>query len=247
VESGLPELDRMMGGGPRASSITLIAGALGTGKTLAGLHFLMAGARRGEAGLFVGFREPPRQLVDKARGFNLDLEGALASGLVNIIHRAPVDLVADEITWEIRRELGRRKLARLVVDNFSELERVTTLGPQSHGFFSALASMLEGQEVTSLLTREIAQFVGPELDFSDTPLAALAENLVLLRWVEYRSEMFRIISVLKMRDSPYDSSIRQYAIDEHGFRILEPLQTAEGLLTGIARLPSEARRKSRGD
>jgi circadian clock protein KaiC len=246
VESGLPELDRMMGGGPRMGSITFLAGALGTGKTLTGLHFLMAGVSHGESGVFVGFRESPRQLMDKARGFGLDLEGAIASGRVTLIYRAPVDLVADEIAWEIRRELLRLKPARLIIDNFSVLERSVPEEAERHGFFAALAGTLEGLEVTSLLTREISQFVGPELDFSDTPLAALAENLVLLRWVEYRSEIFRIISILKMRDSPYDASIRQYTIDERGFRILEPLETAEGLLTGIARLPAEARRKPRG-
>src|SRR6185312_7027066 len=43
VGLGLPEMDALIGGGVRAGSITILAGALGTGKTLAGLHFLMDG------------------------------------------------------------------------------------------------------------------------------------------------------------------------------------------------------------
>ncbi|HPL27799.1 MAG TPA: hypothetical protein PLG21_07035 [Anaerolineae bacterium] len=47
---------------------------------------------------------------------------------------------------------------------------------------------------------------------------------------------------LKMRDSAYDHSIRQYEVTERGL-VLSRLETAEGLLTGIARLPAEARMK----
>ncbi|MGN6697886.1 MAG: RAD55 family ATPase, partial [Thermomicrobiales bacterium] len=45
---GLPELDAMMDGGAPQGSTTLITGNPGTGKTLFGLHFLLAGARQGE-------------------------------------------------------------------------------------------------------------------------------------------------------------------------------------------------------
>ncbi|HEX5414053.1 MAG TPA: ATPase domain-containing protein, partial [Chloroflexota bacterium] len=67
VSIGLPVLDTLMHGGPHRGSITLLAGSLGTGKTLSCLEFLMDGANRGEKGLLLGFRETPRQLLDKAR------------------------------------------------------------------------------------------------------------------------------------------------------------------------------------
>ncbi|HUX85874.1 MAG TPA: circadian clock protein KaiC, partial [Chloroflexota bacterium] len=54
---------------------------------------------------------------------------------------------------------------------------------------------------------------------------------------------FRVLSILKMRDSAYDSSIRQYVIDNRGFHVLNKIETAEGLLTGIARLNAEMRRR----
>ncbi|KYF72479.1 RAD55 family ATPase [Sorangium cellulosum] len=74
----------------------------------------------------------------------------------------------------------------------------------------------------------------------------LAENVILLRHVELQGVLRRILSILKMRETAHDHSIRQYEIGGEGIRGLAPQETAEGLLTGIARLPSERRVKRRG-
>ena len=245
MSTGTIELNTLMSGGPRAGSITLIAGAVGTGKTLASLQFLMAGASKGEKGLFIGFRETPHQLIDKARFFNLDLEGAVRDGRVAIIQRAPVDLDIDQVTWETLQTADRLAPRRLVIDSISAIQDAMPAERSLRGFMAALAAQLHSLQVTSLIVHEIQEVIGSELDFSATPLANLAENLILLRWVEYRSEMYRILSILKMRDSAYDASIRQVVITDRGIQVLQRLETAEGLLTGIARLTAEARRRPR--
>jgi circadian clock protein KaiC len=89
---------------------------------------------------------------------------------------------------------------------------------------------------------------GPELDFSQAPLAAVAENLMLLRYVEYRYTLYRIFSILKMRDSAYDPSLRQYEVGgAQGLCLLSQAESDEALLAGIAQLPSEMRVKRGGD
>jgi len=240
---GLPELDEMMRGGPLQGSVTLLAGALGTGKTLSCLHFIHEGARRGERGLIVGFRENARQLLDKARSFGLDLESAVKEGLVVIIHRPPVDLDIDQITWDIWCQVQRFSPRRLALDSIADLEAALFDQRRQRGYMVALAGSLRSRGVTALMTMEVAQAVGPELDFSDTPLAVLFENLLLYRSVEFRGELYRILSVTKMRDSDYDHSIRQYTITENGLKVLTRTETAEGVLMGIARLPAEMRVK----
>ena len=75
---------------------------------------------------------------------------------------------------------------------------------------------------------------GSELDFSDTPIAILGENLLLLRYVELQGRIHRILSVLKMRDSTYDNDLREFEITDEGIRVLAPLRSVKGLLTGQA-------------
>jgi hypothetical protein len=54
-------------------------------------------------------------------------------------------------------------------------------------------------------------------------MATLAQNLLLMRYVEYRGEFHRILSLLKVRDSDFDPSIRRYMITSEGLRILAPV------------------------
>lgn len=248
VPTGLDELDAMMHGGPLAASTTVLAGALGTGKTLTSLHWVIGGARRGEKSLFVGFRESPAQLVGKANHFGIDLRGLMDAGLIKIVHLPQVDLVPDELSWEILSHVDRMKPRRLALDSITEVEQAVVDERRRRGFMYALARILRQKGVTALVTKEVSQVVGPELDFSETPLAMLAENLILMRYVEFRGELYRVLSVLKMRDSEHDRSIRQYAITDKGLKVLTKLESGEGLLTGIARLPGElrVRRGSRG-
>jgi len=82
--------------------------------------------------------------------------------------------------------------------------------------------------------------VGQELDLAGMPVSVLAENLLLLRSVEYRGELHRVISVLKMRFSDHERTIQEYTITAgHGIRLLGPAPLGEGLLTGLARPLSE--------
>ena len=245
VSLGLPELDAMAFGGLPAGSVTVLAGALGTGKTLICLHYIMEGARQGEKGLMVGFRETPRLLIDKARGFGMDLEAAIRDGLVTILHIPPTDATINEITWKILSEVERFAPQRLALDSLTELEQAVFDERHQRRYMATLVNLLRSKDITSLMAKEIPQIVGPELDFSDTPLAFLAENLVLLRFVEFRGELLHIISILKMRDTDHDYSIRQCIINDKGLKVLGRIETAEGVLTGIARLTTEMRVKGR--
>ena len=49
-----------------------------------------------------------------------------------------------------------------------------------------------------------------------------------------RGRIHRILSVLKMRDSSYANDLREFEITDHGIRVLAPLRSAKGLLTGQA-------------
>ncbi len=92
---GLPGLDAMLRGGLLPGSSTLLMGSPGAGKTLTGVHLIVEGARQGERGLIAGFHESPQRLIRTAAGVGLDLESAVASGLVRILWRPPLELAPD--------------------------------------------------------------------------------------------------------------------------------------------------------
>ncbi len=73
VTTGIPGLDRMLGGGLIAGRPYLVTGATGSGKTLLGLTFLLEGLRLGEEVLLVAVDEPPNEIVENVRSFGWDL------------------------------------------------------------------------------------------------------------------------------------------------------------------------------
>ncbi|HYO53639.1 ATPase domain-containing protein [Archangium sp.] len=231
---GLPEFDELLGGGLPTQSTTLLAGSMGIGKTLLAAHFAAEGARRGEKTLFISFFEPPSALLARAQRIGLDVQEALASGALSLMHQPPSELEADVLVDRILREVARMGARRLVLDGLTDLELSITDPERRRAFLGALSVHLRMAGVTSLFTKEVPKIAGTELDFSDTPIAILGENLLLLRYVELRGRIHRVMSILKMRDSKYDGDLREFEINDTGIRVLPPMRSAVGLLTGQA-------------
>jgi circadian clock protein KaiC len=247
---GIADLDALIGGGLNVGTATLLAGSPGVGKTTLGLHFVAEGVRAGEPVLFCGFMESPAQLLEKARLFGMKLSAADASDQLRLLVLAGHDLEADQVASVVAEDIERRGVQRLVIDSAAELQRGLGSEARAPEFLSALVSHLRAREVTTYLTLDVAMIVGPALELAGTPLSVIAENLVLLRQVEYRGTLHRVLSVLKMRFSGYEPAIYEYTVSlGEGIRIVGPAPLGEGLLTGVPRLVPEpfGRGESTGD
>ncbi len=63
---------------------------------------------------------------------------------------------------------------------------------------------------------------------------SLVENIIFLRYVELRSQLFRLISIMKVRESGHDPAIREFRITDGGIDVAATFDSAEAILTGIA-------------
>jgi RecA-superfamily ATPases implicated in signal transduction len=74
ASTGVDGLDEILGGGLTRNRVYLLEGTPGTGKTTFALRFLMAGAARGERGLYVTLSETAEELkaVVDSHGWSLD-------------------------------------------------------------------------------------------------------------------------------------------------------------------------------
>ncbi len=73
VSTGVPGLDRMLGGGLVGGRPYLVTGGNGSGKSLLAISFLREGLRLGEEVLLVAADEPPPEIVENVRAFGWDL------------------------------------------------------------------------------------------------------------------------------------------------------------------------------
>ena len=231
---GVSELDALLDGGLPVGTTTMLAGSMGIGKTVFSLQFALDGVGKGEKTLFVAFVEEPGVLITRARRIGLDVRPFIASGALQLLYQPPTEMEADSLVDRILAGIARLGARRLVIDGLGALELSVADVDRREIFFGAFSTRLRLGGVTTLFTKEVTKIAGTELDFSSTPIAILGENLLLLRFVELRGRIHRILSVLKMRDSKYQSDLREFEITDRGIRVLAPLRSAQGLLTGQA-------------
>jgi circadian clock protein KaiC len=232
INSCIPQLDEMLGGGFPDSSTTMLIGPSGSGKTTVGLHFL-GGSSPEEPGLFFGFFETPARLRAKAKQLRLPVERAFETGYVEVIWQPMTEGVLDEVGNRLLEAVRRRKVRRLFLDGFIGVEELAVESARLTRFIAALSNEFGGLGVTTVLTNE-ADLLGP----ADLPMGGLslrkisgmAENVVLMRFVELRTQLHRMISVIKVRDSGFQHRMRCYTIAEGGLSIDDGPERAEAVL-----------------
>ena len=242
----IPKLDAMLGGGLFKGSVTLLAGSPGSGKTLLGLAFLLAGSRAGQPALYFGFYEPPARLVAKASGVGLDPQKAITAGLLEILWQPPTEELLDDLAYKLLDAVDRRGAQRVFIDGVEGFRNSAVYPERISRFMTALTVLLRAKGATVILSEELPIFPS-EVQTPVTELSAIVENLILMRQVELRAQLYRLISIMKLRESGYDSAIREFTISPRGIDVAGSFESAEAILTGQARiLPRRKAKPSRG-
>ncbi|MBA2405106.1 MAG: circadian clock protein KaiC [Bdellovibrionales bacterium] len=236
---GVKQLDDMLHGGLLSGSLTTMFGTPGTGKTSLGLSFLIAGAKRGEQGIYFGFYETPPRLIEKAASLGLDLKKYVDSGLIELQWQASVENIADALAERllegIRENRRKNEKVRVFIDGMSGFRRSMAYPERFGSFMAALSNELRNIQATTLFSEE-AEFFSSNPEFPNRELGSVVDNVIFLRYFELRSRIHRLISILKMRDSSYESEIREFIITDKGLVISKTFESAEALLTGHPRI-----------
>jgi circadian clock protein KaiC len=227
---GKPAVDEMCGGGIFRDSIVLVSGATGTGKTMMATEFIAAGLRAGERGLLFSFEESRPQLLRNAASWGVDFGDAERAGLLRIDTRYPERTGLEDLLVDMRYEVERFRPERLVVDSLSVLDRVSS-GASFREFVVGLTSLIKEHELVALCTNTTGIGTGsPALGL--THVSTLTDTIILLRYVEADATVQRCLTVLKMRGSAHDTTIRRYTIGSDGMEVDGPLVGVAGILSG---------------
>jgi len=238
---GLPELDAILGGGLPRETATLVLGGVGTGKTLLGLSFALAGAAADEPTLFLSLRENRRQLLSKADAFGhgAALRTALApGGNLTLLRRPPVELDVERLADELLAEIDRAGARRLVIDSIAEWERAVGEGSDPRRISNHLAALVEVlhlRQMTALVIREVDGLVNHDGELAAETLPALVENVARLYRVVHRGRTHRVLSLPKLRGDPPEPEIYEFVLAPgDGFRVLGAFRVDGGVLDAIA-------------
>jgi circadian clock protein KaiC len=232
---GIPELDKMLGGGIREGDSLLVAGPSGTGKSALATQFIAEGLRHGEAGIMAIFEEHPEGYTQRAGSFGLNLKASQENGTLEVLYLRPLDLSVDETMQEILDAIKRVGAKRLVIDSLVGFEMALAPGFRAD-FRESLYRMigaLTGAGITILSTVEVEDNF-TALQFSHYAISFLTDDIVRLRYVEIDGQLRKVMVVIKMRGGNHSKDIREYVVTDKGVVVIHPRRTDyNGLITGI--------------
>lgn len=231
TESGVAELDTLLGGGIEQGSSTLVLGPAGTGKTIFTLQFVAAAVARGEKAAVFVFDEELGLLFNRMRGIGIDLEAMRDSGSLHIEQLDAAELSPGEFAHRVRKNADQASAKIVVIDSINGYQAAM---PEENSLILHMHELLQylnRQGANTFLTVAQHGLVG-EMK-SPVDVTYLADNVVLLRYFEARGKVRRAVSVVKKRTGPHESTIREFMIGSGGLSLGGPLNEFQGVLRGV--------------
>ena len=230
---GVAGLDEMLRGGLRSGSITMLLGSSGSGKTLLGMQFLAEGVKRGERVVYFGFHERPEAILAKCQRVGIHgLKEGVDKGLAQIVWHRPVEGVIDDLGFSLSDTVQRYKPERLFLDSMEGFERAADFPERLSHVYSAIAQELERLRVTTVYSTETRELFAKTIEVPINGLSAATQNILLLRHIEHRAAMLRVLAILKIRDDDYDARMREIRITDNGIQLLDTFALESGVASG---------------
>lgn len=219
VPTGIPNFDKLIGGGFREKSINLVAGSAGCGKTIFALQYLVDGIKKyNEPGMYITFEERKERLYRDMLEFGWDLAKYEKEGKFIFLKYKPAQVkkVLIEGGGIIDTMITEFKIKRLVIDSISSFVLLYQDELSKKEAALGLFELIEKWNLTAVLTSE------DESPHEGLIIAALefeVDGIILLYHVKKRGKRIRAIEIIKMRGTKHSESTMLLEIMDNGIVI----------------------------
>jgi circadian clock protein KaiC len=230
VESGVPELDALLGGGLIRGTSALLMGPAGAGKSIVATQYATSAATRGHHAMIYLFDEQVGTSLVRADALGLPLRSHLEGGRITLQQVDPAQLSPGEFIQGVREGVEHDDARVVVIDSLNGLlasmPEERSLIVQLH----ELLSFLNQRGVVTLILIAQHGLIGS----MSTPVDVtyLADTVILFRYFEVTGEVRRAISVMKNRTGQHERTIRELHFGP-GVQVGPPLTQFQGVLSGI--------------
>lgn len=225
VETGIPGLDLILGGGlPRGRTI-LVSGPAGAGKSTFGLQFLYHGiVSGGESGIFVSFDEHPEHVREECLNYGWNLKALEEQNLLVIIdgfspragvssnekYQTPVDV--DELSMRLVEIIDQTSAERVVIDSITALALSMENEQQIRRQILKLSAIMSSLDCTTILTSEMK---GGEVSRFGVE-EFMSQGVIVLNYEFKKSFATRSLNIRKMRGIRHNMAQYPFVITSKG-------------------------------
>src|SRR5688572_597251 len=225
ASTGITGLDDVLEGGWARERLHLLEGTPGTGKTTIALHFLMAGARAGERGIYVSLAETAKELRQGAKSHGWTLGDDIEifelvppeSALDPDNHQSLLyssDLELGETTQRIFEAIERFKPQRVVIDSLSEIRLLAQSSLRYRRQILALKHYFAQHNSTVVMLDDLTS------ETTDRAVHSIAHSVTRLEQLApiYGGERRRL-RVIKCRGQSFRSGFHDFSIRREGIKV----------------------------
>lgn len=218
VNTGIPNLDKLIEGGFKKNSTNLVVGGSGSGKSIFATRFLLKGMEKGEKCLYVTFEENKKQFYANMLDLGWDLEKYEKKGLFTFLEYTPIKVktMLEEGGGAIETLVITQKISRIVIDSITSFALLFESELSRREAALSLFNIIKRWNCTSLLTLEeepeAEERISKTLQFE-------ADSIILLYSLKEKNKRQGYLEVLKMRGTKHSKKIYKFSITNSGLSI----------------------------
>jgi len=248
LSTGITGLDNILHGGLAKGFLYLVEGSPGAGKTTLALQFLIAGAKKGEKGLYISLAESESELRHVADSHGMSLQNveickisppeiAGEAGKQYTVFQ-PAEVELSDVLETILTKVRELNPSRVIIDSMSELRMLARDSLRYRRQVLSLKQFFEGRDCTTLLLDERFK------DNEESQVQTIAHGVLCLEVLQRSYGITRRrLEVLKIRASSFREGYHDYVIEKGGVVVFPRLISGEhrGHSMMVENLPSGVR------
>lgn len=216
IKTGIPGLDELIDGGLIPSSLTLLTGTTGTGKTIAASQFIYSGLKDfNHTGVYITFEEPPENIKENSLKFGWDFDPYEKKERMIFVRYDPFHV--EDIYELIETNIKKINATRVVIDSVSALGLYVKDIPEIRRMIFNISYLLRKLGCTTILISEVLPMQEALSRFGVEEF--VTDGVIVLYYTRAGSQFSRSLTVWKMRSSNHSSKIHPYRITDKGITI----------------------------
>ena len=214
VSTGVPNLDKLIGGGFKQGSVNIVAGKPGSGKSIFAMQFLLDGLKNGEGCIYISFDERKDKVFEDFREFGWNLEQYERNGMLKFLENTPEQIrrVVSDGGGNLEVIATQMGAKRIVIDSISSFSMLFQNDANKRGASLALFEIMNRWGCTILLTSNAEKEDEIDLDFQ-------VDGVIFLHHYMVKSSRERAMEVMKMRGTEIPNKIMKMDIDSKGITL----------------------------